>query len=88
MGAGLVQCGEQIVLCNVGRAGELRLVAVGLEGQPIELLADAVAVGIQVLGQAGLSLLRAVGAHMHFHALPLVKQHIDGLVVQLFALLR
>ena len=65
-----------------------RLVVVGLEGQPVELLADVVAAGTEPFGEAGLALPWCRRPHPDLHALPGVEQHVDRLVVELLALFR
>jgi hypothetical protein len=49
-GASVQQGANQLALPDVCRPGQLRLVAMGLERQPVELLADVIAAGIQSFG--------------------------------------
>ena len=85
--AGVQQRLHQPGLRDVGTAGLVLLVAVGFEGQAVQLAADVSAAGVEPFGQAGLGVGAAVGPGARLHALPGVEQHRYRLVVQRLALL-
>jgi hypothetical protein len=83
------QSPQQCVLGDIRSADQGRLVAVCFKGQSVEQLAYGPLVHTLPFGQARLDdLVGAVRPALNLLAFPLIEQQVDGVGVELFALVR